>query len=27
LPHLELEMVGNVALAKVKEALLALTGG
>ena len=27
LPHLELEMVGKVALAKVKEALLALTGG
>lgn len=27
LPHLELETVGNVALAKVKEALLALTGG
>jgi thiamine pyrophosphate-dependent acetolactate synthase large subunit-like protein len=27
LPHLELEMVGNVALAKVKEALFALTGG
>jgi hypothetical protein len=27
LPHLELEMVGKVALAKAKEALLALTGG
>ena len=27
LPHLELETVGNVAVAKVKEALLALTGG
>jgi len=27
LPHLELEMVGKVALAKVKEVLLALTGG
>jgi pyruvate dehydrogenase (quinone) len=27
LPHLGLETVGNVALAKVKEALLALTGG
>jgi pyruvate dehydrogenase (quinone) len=27
LPHLELETLGNVALAKVKEALLALTGG
>lgn len=27
LPHLELEMVGNVALAKVKDALYALTGG
>jgi pyruvate dehydrogenase (quinone) len=27
LPHLELDMVGHVAVAKVKEALLALTGG
>ena len=27
LPHLELEVLGNVALAKVKEAILALTGG
>jgi pyruvate dehydrogenase (quinone) len=27
LPHLDLETLGNVALAKVKEALLALTGG
>jgi thiamine pyrophosphate-dependent acetolactate synthase large subunit-like protein len=27
LPHLDLEMVGKVALAKAKEALLALTGG
>jgi len=27
LPHLELDVVGHVAVAKVKEALLALTGG
>jgi thiamine pyrophosphate-dependent acetolactate synthase large subunit-like protein len=27
LPHLELGMVGNVALAKVREALLTITGG
>jgi pyruvate dehydrogenase (quinone) len=27
LPHLELEMLGNVALAKVREAMLSLTGG
>jgi pyruvate dehydrogenase (quinone) len=27
LPHLDIEMVGRVALAKVKEAMLALTGG
>jgi len=26
LPHLDIEMVGRVALAKVKEAMLALTG-
>jgi pyruvate dehydrogenase (quinone) len=27
LPHLELDVVGHVAVAKIKEALLALTGG
>jgi thiamine pyrophosphate-dependent acetolactate synthase large subunit-like protein len=27
LPHLDLDMVGHVALAKVKEAVLGLTGG
>jgi pyruvate dehydrogenase (quinone) len=27
LPHVELDVVGHVAVAKVKEALLALTGG
>ena len=27
LPHLELEMIGQVALAKAKEARLAITGG
>jgi len=27
LPHLDIELVGRVALAKVREAMLALTGG
>jgi pyruvate dehydrogenase (quinone) len=27
LPHLDMELVGRVALAKVKEAIFALTGG
>jgi pyruvate dehydrogenase (quinone) len=27
MPHLELEVVGQYALAKIKEAVLAITGG
>jgi pyruvate dehydrogenase (quinone) len=27
MPHIELEQVGNFALAKIKEAVLAVTGG
>jgi pyruvate dehydrogenase (quinone) len=26
-PHLDLDMIGHVALAKIKEAVLAVTGG